>query len=576
MVIRMNFQENLASGIQATCVRQGRGMPLFLIHSGYDHSFLALLSAHVDADMSIYCLSSEVKDRPQMRTIEGMAMWMIQRIRVIQPTGPYCVVGHSFGGILAYEVAVLLLGADERIAFLGLLDARYDPHEAIYLRDPGQFSCSDSVSALRSSSDSGSPEEQQGMVPEKGSGLTSRISEIVSVTNSRMSQLPVSSSDRLSLEIQTPQPPANLQSYADAIEQYSPQTISIPIHVFSVLNTEKATIFWRLKVPLRENQVHIIFADDADVSITRASGAEILGQVLSVSIRGPAKDRPKVSETGDDPIVALQTGQSNMTPLICVPGAGASVVSFLDLVTCIHNPLPICGIEPRGLDGAIIPHSTIEVAAQSYLKVVGRRYQNKAIHLFGHSFGGWVVFELAKLLLETAIEVASVTILDTEEPDNCDAVFREFNRTDVLMKYVEICELLLERPLRLECQQFELLDESAQRECLHRSLVNEGVLPRRSKADMLLGPLTAFAMSLRTTYVPDSPYPKKLRLITVDNPKLDQCANRKVQEQLVLAWRRWAPNLVYSHAPGNHMTVLKPPNVRDLARILEESISIDA
>ncbi|MEX5585754.1 thioesterase domain-containing protein, partial [Pseudomonas lurida] len=36
--------------------------------------------------------------------------------------GPYRVAGWSFGGVLAYEVAMQLLGLDESVAFLGLID----------------------------------------------------------------------------------------------------------------------------------------------------------------------------------------------------------------------------------------------------------------------------------------------------------------------------------------------------------------------------------------------------------------------------------------------------------------------
>jgi arthrofactin-type cyclic lipopeptide synthetase C len=58
-----------------------------------------------------------------------MATRMVGIIRSVQPHGPYRLAGWSFGGLLAYEVAQQLLGLDEAVAFVGLLDT-YAPHPA--------------------------------------------------------------------------------------------------------------------------------------------------------------------------------------------------------------------------------------------------------------------------------------------------------------------------------------------------------------------------------------------------------------------------------------------------------------
>ena len=43
-----------------------------------------------------------------------------------EPAGPYRLAGWSFGGILAYEIASQLIGADEEVDFLGALDTFYE------------------------------------------------------------------------------------------------------------------------------------------------------------------------------------------------------------------------------------------------------------------------------------------------------------------------------------------------------------------------------------------------------------------------------------------------------------------
>ncbi len=59
-------------------------------------------------------------------TIEIMADRSCSAIRALQPRGPYNIVGYSFGGLVAIEVARLLQESGEEIALLGLIDALFD------------------------------------------------------------------------------------------------------------------------------------------------------------------------------------------------------------------------------------------------------------------------------------------------------------------------------------------------------------------------------------------------------------------------------------------------------------------
>lgn len=61
---------------------------------------------------------------PPLTNIEAMAERYIAEIRDIAPRGPYLLAGWSFGGAVALEVAALLEAANEKMAFLGLIDAR--------------------------------------------------------------------------------------------------------------------------------------------------------------------------------------------------------------------------------------------------------------------------------------------------------------------------------------------------------------------------------------------------------------------------------------------------------------------
>ncbi|HEJ9096988.1 TPA: acyl-CoA-binding protein [Serratia odorifera] len=55
-------------------------------------------------------------------SVEEMAQRYLQEIKAIQPQGPYVFIGHSFGGMVAYEMARHLAEQGEQIAHLYLID----------------------------------------------------------------------------------------------------------------------------------------------------------------------------------------------------------------------------------------------------------------------------------------------------------------------------------------------------------------------------------------------------------------------------------------------------------------------
>jgi thioesterase domain-containing protein/acyl carrier protein len=59
--------------------------------------------------------------RPLTR-IEEMAGVMQSRLRLVQPTGPYQLAGHSLGGLLAYEAAQQLTAAGQTVSTLAIYD----------------------------------------------------------------------------------------------------------------------------------------------------------------------------------------------------------------------------------------------------------------------------------------------------------------------------------------------------------------------------------------------------------------------------------------------------------------------
>ncbi|MDJ0900764.1 MAG: amino acid adenylation domain-containing protein [Xenococcus sp. MO_188.B8] len=99
--------------------------PLFCLHLlGSSLEYYLPLAKHL-GNRSFYGLSSEMSgddDAPHPRDIEALASYYLRDIEILQPEPPYLLLGVSFGGVIAYEVAQKLIAKGKKVSFLGLLD----------------------------------------------------------------------------------------------------------------------------------------------------------------------------------------------------------------------------------------------------------------------------------------------------------------------------------------------------------------------------------------------------------------------------------------------------------------------
>ena len=82
------------------------------------------LARHLDHGGPFYGLQPQGLDGetvPQTR-VEDVATGYIQAVQTVQPHGPYLLGGHSFGGLVAFEMAQQLQQKGERVDLLALLD----------------------------------------------------------------------------------------------------------------------------------------------------------------------------------------------------------------------------------------------------------------------------------------------------------------------------------------------------------------------------------------------------------------------------------------------------------------------
>jgi iterative type I PKS product template protein len=97
----------------------------FLVPDGSGSATSYISIPNISPDMAVYGLNCPFMKCPDKWTcgVEGVAAIYLNEIKRRQPEGPYIVGGWSAGGVMAYEVAMQLVNAGEKVESLVLIDA---------------------------------------------------------------------------------------------------------------------------------------------------------------------------------------------------------------------------------------------------------------------------------------------------------------------------------------------------------------------------------------------------------------------------------------------------------------------
>jgi thioesterase domain-containing protein/acyl carrier protein len=104
-------------------LKQGNGIPVFCIHPGGGVSWpYHVLGQYLDGPIiGIQRVADGEQAEPEL--IADMAKQYADRIQTVSPTGPYKLLGWSFGGVVAQAVAVELRRRGSEVGRLVILDA---------------------------------------------------------------------------------------------------------------------------------------------------------------------------------------------------------------------------------------------------------------------------------------------------------------------------------------------------------------------------------------------------------------------------------------------------------------------
>jgi amino acid adenylation domain-containing protein len=277
------------------------------------------------------------------------------------------------------------------------------------------------------------------------------------------------------------------------------------------------------------------------------------------------------------PLVAIQPNGSKM-PFFCVPGSAMDVIEFYYLAHHLGSDQPFYGLQPRGLDGKLEPHTQIEDIAACHIEALQTVQPLGPYYLGGHSFGVHVAFEMAQQLIKHGHEVAFLAIMDTPVPTPILENPADFEESSALALtgFVELLEIFSKKTVGLSQDKLLSLGLDEQLDYVSNQLELANLLPLQLGKKQLQSYLKVSRADEQALSLYLQRYDEKRNIhlteITLFRA-LDQIESHEEEKDDAWGWNDFSIKSVDIHfVPGDHATMMTEPHVITLAKQLRNCI----
>nr|WP_255595714.1 non-ribosomal peptide synthetase [Lysobacter sp. BMK333-48F3] len=533
-----------------TIRKGGAARPLIFVHepSGEVLAY-ERLARHIGAEVGLYGIRADYRQVHADSRSEDIAAGYVRLIREAVPQGPYRLAGWSAGGALAYEVAQQLLAAGERVEFLGLIDSWY--------RGDGE----------RGVSELGLHDKKLLLVAfAEYYGRKLQAAEVERLLGAEDLPAAVALARRegwLKKDMSAQEFEQRAQLWFDlraAAHRYYAQPLAVQAHLFAAHPTEAGDPANGWGDVLGDRlQVHPIGGDHWNIMM-RAELADRVGAAIGAQLArlDGAEPAPVPEPPAAGVAVVIRHGRAGGRKVFCLPGAGANATSFLDFAALSPGDASYIGLEAPTLIGREGEPPTLSEAAHRYAQAIRALQPDGPYHLIGHSFGGWVALEVARILLEAGAAVAPVVLVDSEAP----RVEGHGGREHALGEYLSLIGLQGAHGHGLNAQSLAALTPERQAESVFEAMRGAGLLPATARLEDFAPVLEMFCRQCAIGYRHERPFGGLAVLVRAVDGDRDEAVD-------VQAWRRFEPELRgFDLSGSDHLSVLKPPHAQRLIEIV--------
>jgi amino acid adenylation domain-containing protein len=309
------------------------------------------------------------------------------------------------------------------------------------------------------------------------------------------------------------------------------------------------------------SRIHSLLGQDLPLT-TLLAGATV--EHIAGIIRNQTSVEPA------SPLVKIQGGDSR-PPFFCVHPAGGSVFRFAGLGRHLSAEQPLYGLQARGLNGMVAPHTELKVMAADYLEAV-RSVQPAGPYLLGGwSMGGVVAFEMAQQLRAAGQEVTLLALMDSSAPRRDDVPPELKDNAGLLTSFAQALGLSL-AGLDLSWNHLAQLGADDQLDYVLELAKRADLVPSDIGLHQVRRLLHVFRANIRAmwNYIPTS-YDGRITLFRAE----DELA--KHPECVTSGWEALASEGVDMHAvSGNHYSMFLEPHVKALAERLNDCLELQS
>jgi amino acid adenylation domain-containing protein len=262
-------------------------------------------------------------------------------------------------------------------------------------------------------------------------------------------------------------------------------------------------------------------------------------------------------------LVPIKPRGSKM-PLYIVHGFGMNVLLFKDLAKHMDPDQPVFALQAKGLGPDDEALDNMEDIAQYYISEILATNPADSFALAGYSFGGIIVYEMARQLKAKGKKIVMLAMFDTyaENSDYFDPTLTKITKKArrQFPKLLFILRSLWMRPRQTISYQFNFV----RRKLNGKSAAEEEWDSKElSPKEIRIGEKYEYANSHYKMVPFDGAidlFKVKTRLYYLDDMKY-------------MGWKKYAKKGVYVHEiSGDHKTFLYMPFAREFARILQQAL----
>jgi amino acid adenylation domain-containing protein len=259
-----------------------------------------------------------------------------------------------------------------------------------------------------------------------------------------------------------------------------------------------------------------------------------------------------------DSLVLIKKGSSDRV-LCFVHGVGLNPIEVNTLLKYMDEDQTIWGLQSPAISGNVKPFETIPEMARHFIKELDEKGIQEPFHLTGNSIGGIIVFEMVKQLIAANRPLGFISMIDTP------CYFSSDKHKNVSKKVVNICRKLeFEYEFFTDDVSYYLENRKGYLQEKWRNF--KGISKLENSLSKRISEIEAVNVVAWKNYQIE-PLEVEFTLFTAQKKTFF------LNDFETLGWRKYVRKVESIVMPGNHVTMLKPPNGAKFTEVLQKKLN---